>query len=159
MDGSEHVAGLIFGRWRSQILHAGVTLGIFDAMETAPLASTQVAERLGLDPAHTYRLMRALGTLDLLREEPAGSFAITPAGAIRDGRQNAFVREFGRMAFEHTALDPTYAAVFNDAMSRRERARPSKRRRRGGRPLGQAARRGGPLHVRRRRHVRADPRR
>ena len=36
---------------------------------------------------------------------------------IRDGKQNAFIREFGRMAFEHAAHDPDYAGVFNDAMS------------------------------------------
>jgi O-methyltransferase domain len=36
---------------------------------------------------------------------------------VRDGKQNAFVREFGHMAFEHAAEDSEYAAVFNEAMS------------------------------------------
>jgi O-methyltransferase len=36
---------------------------------------------------------------------------------IRDGKQNAFIREFGRMAFEHAAHDPEYADVFNEAMT------------------------------------------
>ena len=36
---------------------------------------------------------------------------------VRDGRQNAFVRHFGRMAFDHAAADPDYGDQFNDAMS------------------------------------------
>jgi hypothetical protein len=36
---------------------------------------------------------------------------------IRDGRQNAFVREFGHMAFEHPAHNPEYAHAFDQAMS------------------------------------------
>src|SRR5687767_15214206 len=36
---------------------------------------------------------------------------------VRDGKQNAFVREFGRMAFDHAARSAGYAEVFDQAMS------------------------------------------
>ena len=36
---------------------------------------------------------------------------------VRDGKQNAFVREFGRMAFEHAVADEIYGRIFDDAMS------------------------------------------
>jgi len=36
---------------------------------------------------------------------------------IRDGRQNAFVREFGRKAFDHARADRDYAARFDQAMT------------------------------------------
>lgn len=36
---------------------------------------------------------------------------------IRDGKQNGFVREFGREAFEHSRHDHDYAERFNQAMS------------------------------------------
>ncbi len=36
---------------------------------------------------------------------------------VRDGKQNAFIREFGRMAFEHAVADESYARVFDDAMT------------------------------------------
>jgi hypothetical protein len=146
----DHVMGLIFGRWRSQILHAGVTLGVFDAVgETEPTDAEKVARTLGVDPSLLYRLMRALGSLGLLRELPARQFLLTPAGVllsrahpatlrgvtlleegavhcalwthlpdmIREGRQNAFEREFGRMAFDHAASDSAYGQIFNDAMT------------------------------------------
>lgn len=149
MEANAKVLDLIFGRWRSQILYAGVEVGIFDAVGPTPVPAGDVAKRLGLDDALTYRLMRALGSLELLREEPGRTFSLTPAGQllrrghpqtlrgvtlleegpvhyalwkhlpdmVRDGRQNAFVREFGHMAFQHTASDPEYGAVFNEAMT------------------------------------------
>jgi hypothetical protein len=36
---------------------------------------------------------------------------------IRDGKQNAFVREFGRMAFDHAKADRDYAERFDQAMT------------------------------------------
>ena len=149
MDAQQLVVDLLFGRWRSQILYAGTTLGIFDLVSTTSLAADEIANKLKLDPKLTYRLLRALGAIGLLSEDAARCFSVTDAGAylardhpqslramtlleegpelyriwqhlpdmVRDGRQNAFVREYGHMAFDHTASDPDYDARFNDAMS------------------------------------------
>lgn len=148
-DAHSEVMDLIFGRWRSQILYTGVSLGVFDALATGPKPASAVASELGLDPALCYRLLRALGSLGLLEERGGRAFALTEAGEflrsdhpqtlrgvtlleegpehyalwkhlpamIREGEQNAFMREFGRMAFEHTDHSPRYAEVFNEAMS------------------------------------------
>ena len=35
-DAGAKVSDLIFGRWRSQILYAGVQLGVFDALACGP---------------------------------------------------------------------------------------------------------------------------
>ena len=145
-----HVSDLIFGRWRSQILYAGVELGVFDHLDLdAPRKSEQIAGSVKADPAHIYRLLRALASLDLLKETGACGFTLTAAGdllrtehprsmramarleegpqhyalwkhlpaMIRDGRQNAFLREFRRMAFEHAQVDGDYAERFKHAMS------------------------------------------
>ncbi|GIW70486.1 MAG: methyltransferase [Planctomycetota bacterium] len=148
-DPQSRVLDLIFGRWRSQILHAGVRLGIFDALREGPRTAAAIAAELGLDPSLAYRLLRALGSLELLHEDQARSFSLTETGEllrrdhpqtlrgvtlleegpehyalwkhlpamVRDGKQNAFIREFGRMAFDHAAQEPGYAEVFHDAMS------------------------------------------
>ncbi len=148
-DPAPAVMDLIFGRWKSQILYAGVRLGIFETLGEQPLEASDVAGRLGLDPSLAYRLMRSLGSLGLLTESSGRAFTITDAGRllradhprtlrgvtlleegpehyalwkhlcamVRDGKQNAFVREFGRMAFDHAAANPEYAEVFNAAMS------------------------------------------
>lgn len=146
---NEHVMDLIFGRWRSQTLYAGVELGVFEVAETDPKSANEITDELDLDRELGYRLLRALGEIGLLEEVPDRTFSLTPAGEllgaehpeslrgvtlleegpahyalwkhlpdmIRDGEQNAFVREFGHMAFDHAENDPAYAAVFNDAMT------------------------------------------
>ena len=139
----------IFGRWRSQILYAGVKLGVFEALGRKDKDAGLIAKELSLDPVMSYRLLRALSSLGLLREHVGRSFSLTPAGEylradhpetlrgitlleegpehyaiwkhlpdmIRDGKQGGFLREFGRMAFEHPAENPQYAEVFDLAMS------------------------------------------
>jgi hypothetical protein len=145
----DQVLELIFGRWRSQILYTGVKLGVFEALQNETKDAAAVAQELGLDAELGYRLLRALATLGLLREEAGRRFSITETGRflladhpqtlrgmtlleegpehyalwkhlpdmIRDGVQNAFVREFGRMAFAHAVADADYARVFDEAMS------------------------------------------
>src|ERR1043166_8923648 len=148
-DSQGKVLDLIFGRWRSQIVYAGVKLEIFEALRSGPKTATPIAHELGLDPANSYRLLRALGSLELLREDKDRTFSLTETGEllrsdhpqtlrgvtlleegpehyalwkhlpamVRDGKQNAFVREFGRMAFDHAVQDAGYAEVFDNAMS------------------------------------------
>jgi hypothetical protein len=145
----DRVIDLIFGRWRSQILYAGVELDVFEALRDGTKDAATVARELGLDAGLCYRLLRALGALELLREGDDRSFALTDEGRfllsdhpqslrgmtlleegpehyalwkhlpdmVRDGVQNAFVREFGRSAFDHAVADSRYGRVFDEAMS------------------------------------------
>jgi hypothetical protein len=71
---------IIFGRWRSQILYAGVKLGVFDYITSDPKNTSDVAKELGLDPTLAYRLLRALGSMGFLREEPNSKFSMTSQG-------------------------------------------------------------------------------
>ena len=79
------VLDLIFGRWRSQALYAGVKLGVFDALGEQPLGSDDLATSLGSDSTLLYRLLRALGTLGLVQEDGTRRFVLTPAGALARG--------------------------------------------------------------------------
>jgi hypothetical protein len=71
---------LINGRWRSQILHAGVKLGIIEALAGGATSSADVAERQALAPGNTYRLMRAMASVELLVEDPEDRFTLSPMG-------------------------------------------------------------------------------
>ena len=146
------VSDLVFGRWRSQILHAGVGLGVFEALAPAESKSADaIAESLGLDVTMAYRLLRALGGIGVLEELPGRRFALSEAGKllraehpqslrgilllvegpehtaiwkhlmaiVRDGKQDGFVREYGRTAFEHAAKEPSYAEAFDQGMTAR----------------------------------------
>jgi hypothetical protein len=148
-DAGTQVIDLMFGRWRSQILYAGVTLGVFDALASGPKNAVRVASELDVDASLLYRLMRALGSLELLHEDHTRTFSLTPMGEwlrrdhphtlrgmtlleeglehyaawkhlpalIKEGRQDAFVWEFGQHNFDYAVQHPSYGAVFNEAMS------------------------------------------
>jgi hypothetical protein len=111
--------------------------------------STYIANELKLDCALTYRLLRALASLGLLRQELNHDFSITTQGEllrkdhpqtlrgiilleespehyaiwkhlpdmIIDGKQDAFIREYGQKIFEYADRNPQYAKVFNQAMN------------------------------------------
>lgn len=80
---ADHVVGLIFGRWRSQIVHAGVILGVFDKLaEKSSKRANDLAAELRTDSALLYRLLRALASLGLLNEDDSKGFTITEAGTL-----------------------------------------------------------------------------
>jgi predicted transcriptional regulator len=145
----EKTLDIIFGRWKSQILYAGVKLGVFDCITSDSKKTSDIAKLLNLDFALTYRLLRALGSLGFLKEEYDHRFSVTSQGKllqknhpqtlrdvtlleegpehyaiwkhlpamIKDGKQNAFLREYGCMAFEYADKNQEYAEVFSQAMS------------------------------------------
>jgi O-methyltransferase domain/Dimerisation domain len=81
-DAGAKVIDLIFGRWRSQILYTGVKLGVFDALASGPRNAVGVARELDVDAGLLYRLMRALGSLELLHEDHTRTFSLTPTGEL-----------------------------------------------------------------------------
>ena len=83
-DGAARAAAvdLIFGRWRSQILHAGIKLGIIEAMGEEAASAAGIADELALDADATYRLMRAMGSIGVLAEDADRRFRLTPVGAF-----------------------------------------------------------------------------
>ena len=149
MSGYEKTLDIIFGRWRSQILYAGVKLGVFDNVNSVPKNASEIAKELGLDSSLAYRLLRALGSLGLLKEDLDRNFKTTEQGEllrkdhprtlrgialleegiehysiwkhlpaiIIEGKQNAFLREYGKKIFEYTETSQPYREVFNQAMS------------------------------------------
>jgi hypothetical protein len=149
MSDYEKVVDIMFGRWKSQILYAGVKLRVFDIVSSEPMSQVEIAKELDLDPALSYRLLRALASIALLREHNDRRFSITSMGKllrgddpqtlrgvalleegpehyaiwkhltamVKDGKQDGFVREFGQRIFDYAADHPSYAEVFNQAMS------------------------------------------
>ncbi len=149
MSKYEKTLDIIFGRWRSQVLYVGVKLGVFDCVTSNPKYASDIAKELNLDNKLAYRLLRALGSLGLLREGVNHDFSITGEGEflrrdnpqtlrgialleeghehyalwkhlhnmIKDGKQNAFPREYGKKLFEFTDSNPPYRKVFDEAMS------------------------------------------
>ena len=84
MSDYESVIDIIFGRWKSQITYVGVKLGIFDLLNS-PMNAGEIAQKLDLDPNLSYRLLRALASIQLLKEDDNLLFSITPKGEFLRG--------------------------------------------------------------------------
>lgn len=79
MSDYESVMDIVFGRWKSQITYAGVKLGIFDILNS-PMSADEIAQKLDLDSNMAYRLLRALASIQLLREDNNSIFSINSKG-------------------------------------------------------------------------------
>jgi len=73
------VIDIIFGRWRSQILHAGVKLNVFESIGESKSAA-ELAAKVDADPNLLYRLLRALASLGFLTESSEHRFSMSSMG-------------------------------------------------------------------------------
>ena len=115
-DPQATILELIYGRWRSQILYAGVKLGIFDVLSKEPMTATEIAQRLALDPVLTYRLLRALGSLGLLQEHHGRRFTLGEAGQVLRSDHPQTLRGVALLAEgpEHYAVWKHLSAIVRD---------------------------------------------
>jgi hypothetical protein len=84
------VTDLVFGRWKTQITHTAVELGIFESMSSdKPKTALEVSREAEVDPEMAFRLLRAVSSLGLLihtqdetKSKLEAEFRLTPAGAL-----------------------------------------------------------------------------
>ena len=96
-DAAQHVTDLIFGRWRSQTLYAGVELGVFETVRNDPKHAVEVCDQLDLDRENGYRLLRALASLGLLEETEGRRFTLTEAGELLQSDHPMSLRGVARL--------------------------------------------------------------
>jgi hypothetical protein len=100
---------LVNGYQVSQAIHVAATLGLADRLADGPQTSDDLAAATDTHPPALYRLLRALASVGILREEAHRRFALTPLG---DGLRSdapeslaawaAFVgRPYGWQAWAH----------------------------------------------------------
>lgn len=85
MDNGERPASavlrdLVNGYQISQAIHVAATLGVADLLADGPKRSDELAADLSAHPGALYRLLRALATVGVFREEPGQRFTLTPLG-------------------------------------------------------------------------------
>lgn len=77
------VIDIIFGRWRSQIVHAGVELNVFEHIgDDESISASELATKIQVDWQLLYRLLRALSSLGFLAENGEHRFSISAMGKI-----------------------------------------------------------------------------
>lgn len=70
------------GLHRGQIIHACVKLGVFEHLGQGERSPDEVANELDVDTDQTYRLLRALASMDVLSEDADRNFSLTTLGAV-----------------------------------------------------------------------------
>lgn len=77
-----HVFGLITGMWAAQAAATCASLGIPDVLAHGPKSAEEVAKALSLHAGATYRLLRGVASVGVLRKTEDGRFALTPVGNL-----------------------------------------------------------------------------
>ena len=144
---AERLAELITGSWVSHAIHAGIELGVFDALVEQPDNVDGLARRLGCAPVALQQLLNAFGSLELCALDEHGRHeasamgrmlaSATPGsqqawallwsrelaalwtGLAESVRQGASVRSLRGIAtgFDRLVDDPARADAFNRAMT------------------------------------------
>ena len=78
----ERLTRLMDGYLSTQLLYLAARLGIADALAGGPLASGELARRVGADAGALHRVLRGLVIDGVLREHADGRFDLTPAGHL-----------------------------------------------------------------------------
>jgi O-methyltransferase/methyltransferase family protein len=96
LDPSSELMRLINGYQVSQALHVAAVLGVADVLKDGPRSSDAIAEASGAHPGSLYRLLRALATVGVFREDDNKEFSLTPIGACLTSDAVASRRNWAR---------------------------------------------------------------
>jgi len=98
--GQQQAAGelhrLINGFQVSQAIHVAAVLGVADHMDAGPRASDEIAAAVGAHSGALYRLLRALATIGIFREDEDRRFSLTAMGECLRSDAGQPVRPFAR---------------------------------------------------------------
>jgi hypothetical protein len=139
------------GTHMARTIHAATRLGVADALGDGARTCAEVAQATGTVPDRMRRLLRALASLDVVKDLGEERFELTPVGqclradvpgslraqvlmmdsmwdvteklpeSIRTGK-DGFELRYGMAPFTYLAQNPERGAVFNDAMTTLSRA-------------------------------------
>lgn len=89
--------GLLTGYWVSQALLAVVKLGVADGIGAKAVAPAAIAEQVGAHASYLRRVLRALASVGVFREDARGRFALTKLGRTLRADHPGSLRDFALM--------------------------------------------------------------
>jgi SAM-dependent methyltransferase len=143
---ASRLLALVTGSWKSQAVHVAARLRIADILADTPMRAEDLAAATGAHAPSLHRLLRALTTIELVREREDGAFELTSMGTLLQGEAPDSLRNWvlhwggtswpvwgqlfhsvmtgesgrsllsGTEGFEHLARDPQLAETFHRAM-------------------------------------------
>jgi hypothetical protein len=135
------LARLLDGFVTTQLLYVAAKLGVADVLAEGPLTAAEIAAAVGADRGALTRVLRGLVIEDVLAEDEAGRFSLTPIGECLGGLGGAalvrgelyyrsaaglldavidggtpFERVYGERFFEHLDHHPDHERAFQASM-------------------------------------------
>lgn len=89
---------MIVGSWVTQAIYVAAEIGIADLLAPGPRTAEELAQETGAHGAALYRVMRALASIDVFREDNQGRFSMTPLGNLLASDAPGSKRSLARMA-------------------------------------------------------------
>jgi hypothetical protein len=88
---------LISAYWVSQLVRVAAELGVADALAAGPRSAEALAAKLGAEAAPLRRVLRALASLGVFREDAKGRFQLNGLGQTLRSDRPGSLRDFARM--------------------------------------------------------------
>ncbi|HEX3724824.1 MAG TPA: methyltransferase dimerization domain-containing protein, partial [Pirellulales bacterium] len=73
---------MMIGFWTSQAIYVACKLGVADCLKDGPRTADEVAKATGSQPEALYRLLRALASVGIFREDQQRRFSMTPMAEL-----------------------------------------------------------------------------
>jgi SAM-dependent methyltransferase len=89
---------MIVGSWVTQAIYVAAEIGIADLLASGPRTAGELAQETGAHGASLYRVIRALASIDVFREDDQGRFSLTPLGNLLASDAPGSKRSLARMA-------------------------------------------------------------
>jgi SAM-dependent methyltransferase len=89
---------MIVGSWVTQAIYVAAEIGIADILAAGPRTAEELARGLRMDGPSLYRVLRALASIDIFREDGEGRFSLTPMGKLLESDAPGSKRSLARMA-------------------------------------------------------------
>jgi hypothetical protein len=91
---------MITGFWISQAIYAAAKLGIADLVKDGPKPCEELAQATGMPSRTLYRLLQALASVGVFREEEDGRFGLTSLAEYLQSGVPGSLRAFAIMQSE-----------------------------------------------------------
>jgi len=88
---------MITGSWVTQAIYVAAELAVADILNDGPLTSTKIAARAGVSSDALHRVLRALASLGIFRQNGSGQFEQTPMSEYLRSGTPVSLRAWARM--------------------------------------------------------------
>jgi SAM-dependent methyltransferase len=97
-NNEQMMSRMIVGSWVTQAIYVAAEIGIADFLAAGPRTADELSRATGAHSGFLYRVLRALASIDVFREDDASRFSLTALGKLLASDAPGSKRSLARMA-------------------------------------------------------------